>query len=188
MSTLVRDLRYGLQMLLKKPGFTLMAVLTLALGVGANTAIFSVVNGVLLRRLPYADPDRLVMIWEDPGGNPRNHVNPRNFADWSEQNQSFEQVAAIEVGNVNLTGGAEPERIVNADVSPGFFSILRANAALGRVFSPEEDKPGGASVAVISDSLWRRRFGADPGLIGQSIELSGERVTVIGVAPAYFQF
>jgi putative ABC transport system permease protein len=188
MSTLIRDLRYGLQMLLKKPGFTLIAVLTLALGVGANTAIFSVINGVLLRRLPYADPDRLVMIWEDPGGNPRNRVNPRNFADWSEQNQSFEQVAAIETGNVNLTGGAEPERIVYANVSPGFFSILRANAAEGRVFSPEEDKPGGASVAVISDSLWQRRFGADPTLIGRNIELSGERVTVIGVMPAHFRF
>jgi putative ABC transport system permease protein len=188
MSTLVRDLRYGLQMLLKKPGFTLIAVFTLALGVGANTAIFSVVNGVLLRRLPYADPDRLVMVREDPGGSPRNFVNPRNFADWSEQNQSFEQVAAINVGNVNLTGRGEPERLISAGVSASFFSILRANAAHGRVFLPHEDKPGGASVAVISHGLWVHGFGADHNLVGQSIELNGERVTVIGVMPANFHF
>ena len=112
MRTLWQDIRYGARALLKQPGFTLIAVFTLALGIGANTAIFSVVNGVLLRRLPYADPDRLVMIWEDPGDNPRNFVNPRNFADWSEQNQSFEQVAAISMGNVNLTGRGEPERLM----------------------------------------------------------------------------
>jgi putative ABC transport system permease protein len=188
MQTLCQDLRYGARMLMKNPGFTLIAVLTLALGISANTAIFSVVNGVLLRRLPYADPDRLVMIWEDPGGNPRNFVNPRNFADWSEQNQSFEQVAAINVGNVNLTGRGEPERLINASVSASFFSILRVNAAHGRVFLPEEDKPGAAGVAVISHGLWVRGFGADPGLIGQSIELNGERVTVLGVMPANFRF
>jgi putative ABC transport system permease protein len=188
MQTLCQDLRYGARMLMKNPGFTLIAVLTLALGISANTAIFSVVNGVLLRRLPYADPDRLVMIWEDPGGNPRNFVNPRNFADWSEQNQSFEQVAAINVGNVNLTGRGEPERLINASVSASFFSILRVNAAHGRVFLPEEDKPGAAGVAVISHGLWVRGFGADPDLIGQSIELNGERVTVLGVMPANFRF
>ncbi len=188
MQTPWQDLRYGVRMLWKTPGFTAIAALSLALGIGVNTAIFSVVNGVLLRRLPYADPDRLVMIWEDPGGNPRNFVNPRNFADWREQNQSFEQVAAINVGNVNLTGRGEPERLINASVSASFFSILRANAAHGRVFLAEEDKPGSSSVALISHRLWQRRFGADPNLVGQSIELNGERVTVIGVMPASFRF
>jgi putative ABC transport system permease protein len=188
MNTFWQDLRYGARMLWKTRAFTALAVLSLALGIGANTAIFSVVNGVLLRQMPYADPASLVMIWEDPGSNPRNFVNPRNFADWREQNQSFEQVAAISTGNVNLTGQGEPERIISANVSAGFFGILRANAAHGRTFLPEEDKPGGANTVVISHGLWQRRFGADPKLVGQSIELNGERSTVIGVMPASFRF
>jgi predicted permease len=188
LETLWQDLRFGTRMLLKQPGFTLIAVLTLTLSIGANTAIFSVVNAVLLRQLPYADPTRLVMIWEDPGSNPRNFVNPRNFADWQVQNRSFDHVAAINIGNVNLTGDGEPERLISASVSATFFSILGVNAAHGRTLLPGEDQPGGASVVVISHSLWQRRFGSDPGLIGQSIELNGDPAIVVGVMPAGFHF
>jgi putative ABC transport system permease protein len=161
MNDLWQDLRYGARMLLKHPGFRVIAVFTLALGIGANTAIFSVVNGVLLRPLPYPEPERLVMIWEDPGSNPRNLVNPRNYADWREQNQVFEQVAAINTQSVNLTDDGEPERMIGARVAANFFAILRVNAALGRTFLPTEDRTGSQPVAVLSHSLWLRRFGAD---------------------------
>lgn len=188
METIWQDLRFGLRMLAKSPGFTLVAVLTLALGIGANTAIFSVVNAVLLRPLPYPESEGLVRIWEDPGNIAKNFVNPRNYADFRDQNQIFEQVAAISTQSTNLTGEGEPERVINARVASGFFSILRINPALGRTFLPQEDQTGNEHVAVLSHSLWQRRFGADPKAIGQTLMLNGESLTIIGVMPAGFSF
>ncbi len=188
MQTVWQDLSYGARMLIKNPGFTVIAVFTLALGIGANTAIFSVVNGLLLRPLPYPEPERLVMIWEDPGSIPRNFVNPRNYADWREQNQVFEQVAAINTQNINLTDDGEPERMIGARVAANFFSILRVNASLGRTFLPTEDGAGSRPVAVLSYGLWQRRFSADPNVIGRMLVLNGASTTVVGVMPADFRF
>jgi putative ABC transport system permease protein len=188
MHYLWRDLRHGARLLIKNPSFTAIAVLTLALGIGANTAIFSVVNGVLLRPLPYPEQERLVMIWEDPGNIPRNNVNPRNYADWREQNQVFEQVAAFYLQSVNLTDEGEPERMIGARVAANFFSILRVNAAHGRTFLPAEDRLGSQPVAVISHSLWQRRFGGDPNVIGRTLALNGTNTTVVGVMPSDFGF
>ena len=188
MPTLFQDLRYGWRTWRKSPGLAAVALLTLALGIGANTAIFSVVNGVLLRPLPYPEPESLVMIWEDPGDIPRNSVNPRNYADWREQNEAFSQVAAITPQSVNLTGEGEPERIVSARVAASFFSILQVNPAIGRGFLPTEDQPESQRVAVLSDSLWQRRFGADPNVIGRSLTLNGATTTVVGVMPPSFRF
>jgi ABC-type antimicrobial peptide transport system permease subunit len=182
------DLRYAVRMLVKRPGFAAVAVITLALGVGANTAIFSVVNAVLLRSLPYSEPDRLVMIYENPGGNPRNHVNPRNYADWRDNNQVFERVAAWSTQSLNLTGAAEPERVIAAAVGADFFSVLGVNAALGRTFLSGEDAPASPRTAVISHGLWQRRFGSDASVLGQTLSLNGESTTVVGIMPADFRF
>jgi putative ABC transport system permease protein len=183
-----QDLCYGLRMLVKSPGFTVVALVTLALGIGANAAIFSVVNGVLLRPLPYPEPDRIVMISEDPGNIPTNFVNPRNYADWREQNQVFDQVAAIYTQNVNLSGPGEPERVVNANVASGFFSILRVKATVGRTFLPREDQPGSERVAILSYELWQRRFSSDQNVIGRTLVLDDENYAVIGVMPPGFSF
>ena len=159
METLFKDIRYGVRGLLKRPGFTAVAVITLALGIGANTAIFSLVNAVLLRSLPYRDADRLVMIWEDASfaNFPRNTPAPANFADWRSQSQSFEGMAAFTTLSVNLTGEGEPEKIEANGVTANFFSLLGVQPALGRGFIPEDDTPQGNKVAVVSYELWQRR-------------------------------
>jgi predicted permease len=191
---MMQDLRYGIRMLLKKPGFTLIAILTLALGIGANTAIFSVVNGVLLRTLPYHDPGALVMVWAHRPilqarlGIPDFPVAPADFADWRNQNHVFEQMAALHVQKLNLTSGGEPELAGGVRASAGLFPMLGVNAVLGRTFLPEEEEPGAPRVALISHWLWQRRFGSDPQLIGQKITLNNEAHTVIGVLPPGFQF
>ena len=188
--TLIQDFRYGARMLLKNPGFTVVAVLALALGIGANSAIFSVVNTVLLRPLPYQDPDGLVMVWEDDtkGGYPRNTPAAANYVDWRDQNQVFEGMAAIADQTFNLTGTGEPERISGKRVSANLFPLLGVEPQLGRAFLPEEDQPGGNRVAVLSHGLWQRRFGSDASITGKPLTLNGESFTVVGVMPPHFQF
>ncbi len=186
---MLQDLRYGVRMLLKRPGFTLVAVLTLALGIGANTAIFSVVNAILLRPLSYKEPDRLVLINHNyPKLDLKASVSAPGYAHYRDHAQSFESVAAVTNWNVNLTGDGEPERLQGMAVTSNFFSTLGAETARGRVFVPEEDQPGGNHVVILSDGLWRRRFGGDPALVGRSITLNGESSTIVGIMPPGFQF
>ena len=177
-----QDIRYALRMFAKNPGFTAIAVLALALGIGANTAIFSVVDAVLLRPLPFKNPDRLVMIWENAThlGFPKNTPSPANFLDWREQSTVFDGMAAFAEKSFNLTGLGEPERLDGRRVSANLFDVLGVTPLVGRTFLAEEDKPG-TRVAVLSESLWKRRFGANPEIIGQAIALNGESYTVIGV-------
>src|SRR5919112_1701100 len=185
-----QDLRYGLRALRKHPGFTAVAVTALALGIGANTAIFSVVNTVLLRPLPYKDPDRLVMVWEDDTkhGYPRDTPAAANYVDWREQNGVFEGMAALADQSFNLTGMGDPERLEGKRASANLFRLLGVEPVLGRGFLPEDDQPGAGRVVVLSHGLWQRRFGADPKVIGRALELNGQSYTVVGVMPPSFQF
>jgi putative ABC transport system permease protein len=190
MDSLFKDIRYGVRGLLKRPAFTAIAVITLALGIGANTAIFSLVNAVLLRALPYGNADRLVMVWEDASfaNFPKNTPAPANFVDWRTQNHSFEDMAAMNYLSFNLTGEGEPEKIEANAVTANFFSLLQVQPALGRGFSPDEDKPQGSKAAVVSYELWQRVLGGENSVVGKNILLNGEKFTVIGVMPAGFQF
>ena len=191
LETFMQDLRYGLRSLLKKPGFTATAVIALALGIGANTAIFSVINGVLLRSLAYANPDSIVMVWERSvaRSDHRNVVSPANFLDWQKQSTSFAHMAAIAEQRVNLTGGTgEPEEIKVQVVTQPFFAALGVQPLVGRSFIPEEDRVGNDLVIVLSDELWRNRFGADPAIVGKQVTISGRQRTVIGVMPPGFHF
>ncbi len=189
MGTLWQDLRYGIRTLLRRPGFTLIAVLALMLGIGANSAIFSVVNGVLLRPLPYADPERLVQVWEyrPRQGMNQIEVSSAEFAAWRDQNRVFEQIAAIDHADYNLTGNDEPQRISGARVSASYFPLLGVKPALGRTFLPEEDQPDHNSVVVLSYGIWQGRFGSDPNILGKSVTLNGTACTVIGIMPRGFQ-
>ncbi|MDQ6654310.1 MAG: ABC transporter permease, partial [Verrucomicrobiota bacterium] len=179
---LVQDLRYGARMLARTPSFTAVAVLALALGIGANTAIFSVVNSVLLRPLPFKNPGQLVMIWENAThlGFPKNTPSAANFFDWQRQSTVFTGMAAIAEKNFNLTGAGEPERLDGHRVTANLFDLLGVQPKLGRNFVPEEDAPG-SKVAILSHSLWQRRFGSDPQIIGRSLLLNGESYSVVGV-------
>jgi putative ABC transport system permease protein len=190
METLIKDIRYGVRGLLKRPGFTAIALITLALGIGANTAIFSVVNAVLLRPLPFRDPDQLVIVWEDAtfAGFPRNTPAPANYVDWKTQNQSFVDMAASHETSFNLTGDGEPERVAAYSVSSNFFPLFGVQPLLGRSFSDGEDRPGANKVAVLSYSLWQSRYGGDRQILNRDIQLNGEKHTVVGVMPASFQF
>jgi putative ABC transport system permease protein len=194
MQTLRQDLRYGARMLLKHPGFTFVAVLTLALGVGANTALFSAVYAVLLRPLPFAAADRLVVMWKrDVTANqPLVELSIAEFNDWREQGRSFERLAAMPTSVYGygyvLTGRGEPVQVESARVSADFFASLGASPLLGRTFTAEDDRPGAARVAVISHRLWRERFGADANLVGQPITLNDTGFTLVGVMPAEFEF
>src|SRR5205807_3880542 len=185
METLIKDIRYGIRSLLKRPGFTAIAVVTLALGIGANTAIFSVVNTLLLRPVPFKEPARLVQVWEANFKRGQNtmDISYPNFADWRDQNQVFEQIAAYSDKTFNLTGSGEPERIQGEIVSPSLFPLLGIKPVLGRVLLPEEDHPNKVFSVVMSEGLWRRRFNSDPQIIGQTIKLNGESFTVAGVVP-----
>ena len=188
MTTLFQDIRYGVRTLIKTPGVTLMVIIALALGIGANTAIFSVIDAVLLRPLPYEDSDRLVLLSEStPTGDEMSLAYP-NFADWRSQNHVFEKIGVYNRQNYNLTGAGEAERIITGQVSADLFSALRANAALGRVFTNEEDKPGAAPVVVLSYALWQRRFGGQTSIINQAVTLNAKSYTVIGVMPQGYQF
>lgn len=190
MNTLLQDLRYGIRMLLKNPGFSVVAVIALGLGIGANAAIFSVVNTVLLRPVPYADPDRLMVLREnEPPKFPEFSISPGNFLDWQKQNTFFEKLAAINGTAFILAGeGAEPERLRGARVSAGLFEMLGVNPIHGRTFLEEEDQPGHENVVILSSGLWKRRFASDPNAIGQPITLSGISYTIVGVLPPSFGF
>lgn len=194
METLFQDLRYGLRILLKRPGFTAVAVAALALGIGANSAIFSVVNGVVLRALPYKDPGRLIMLWgrrpllQGQLGSSEYPVSAADFLDWRDQNQSFEQIAAFHSQAFNITGAGEPEYLGGVRASAGLFSLLGVEPRLGRTFTAEEDQSGAERVAIISNGLWQRRFGSDPNIIGQKITLNDESYDIVGVMPPGFQF
>jgi putative ABC transport system permease protein len=195
MSTIWQDIRYGMRMLWKSPGFTLVAVLALALGIGANTAIFSVVNAMLLRPLPYQDSDRLVVLWET---NPslanvflrtHNEASPANYLDWKQQQTVFEDIAAYRWNDYNLTGsGDTPEQLTGNPVTANLFDVLKVKPLIGRTFRPEESDPKSDRVAVLSYGLWQRRFGGDANIIGKSLTLNGNPTTVVGVMPADFEF
>jgi putative ABC transport system permease protein len=186
----VRDFRLALRMLQRSPGFTAVAVLTLALGIGANTAIFSVINSVLLRPLPYHDPGSLVMVWETNSQhpNPHNTVSPPNFLDWQSRNTVFSDMAYIADVRNNLTGNGDPEEVVVQAVSANFFSVLGVNPLLGHGFTPENAQAGHDNVVILSNGLWKERFAGDPTIVGKSILLNGKPQTVVGVAPQNFNW
>jgi putative ABC transport system permease protein len=189
MNALCQDFRYGARMLMKQPGFALIAIITLALGIGANTAIFSVINAILLRPLNYKDSERLVVInHHNPKTDNKLSVSASGYAHYRQVSHSFEQMGAATSGSVNLTGTGDPERLQWWRVTHTFLPTLGAAAARGRIFTADEDQPGRNRVVVLSDSLWQRRFGGDPQLVGKTITLNGESYTVIGVLPPAFQF
>jgi putative ABC transport system permease protein len=186
MNSFWQDLRYGARMLLKNPGVTAVAVITLALGIGANTAIFSVVNAVMLRPLPYKDPDRLVSLWSNVPEHGRWRTTPANFFDWKKQNTVFEEMAAFNASTMTLTGDGEPEQMMGSIVSSGYFSVVGAQPTLGRAFLPEEYEPGKNFVVILGHAFWQRRYGGDPRIINKAITLNGRPFTVTGVMPSGF--
>jgi putative ABC transport system permease protein len=190
MRNLMQDVRYGIRVLLKNPGFTLVAVATLALGIGANSAMFTVVNAVLLKPFSFYNPERLVVLWERSvkQGLPRMVVSPPNFADWRNQNQVFQDVAAYRLQDFNVLTANEPELVRGLRVSATMFSLLGVQPALGRDFQPDEDQPGKPATVIISNEFWRSRFNASQAVIGRSITLGSEGATIIGVMPADFDF
>jgi putative ABC transport system permease protein len=188
LDTLLQDVRFGARVLARHKGFTFVAVLTLALGIGANTAIFSVVNAVLLRPLPYENSDELVQIWGTQPQLDTAPMSPANFLDWREQNRVFERVAAYNGQNFNLSGVDEPERIRATRVSADLFELLRVRPTLGRAFLPEEDQYGNHRVVILSHGLWQRRFGANPEILGKTLTLNDQSYVVVGVMPPDFSF
>jgi len=188
MDTLLQDLRYALRTLARNPGFTLAAVLTLALGIGATSAIFSVVNGVLLRPLPYAEPDRLVRlygVYEDFG---RTSTSLPDYLDWRRESRTVPQMAARHQSALSLTGAGEPQQLVADRVTANFWETLRVAPAIGRVFTEAEERPGNTNVVVLADGFWKRQFAGDPSVVGRVLTLNGQPYEVIGVAPAGFRF
>jgi putative ABC transport system permease protein len=188
MTSLGSDLRYGARLLFKNPGFTAIVVIALALGIGANSAIFSLINALLLRPLPFKDPDRLVWVWETQPQLDKAPFTPADFLDYQTQNQSFEQVATYFNHSLTLTGDAEPERLRAALVSANFFSVLGTEPFMGRAFLPEEGQPGASRAAVLSHSLWQHRFNSDPNVLGKLLTLNGVVFTVVGVMPRDFRY
>jgi predicted permease len=190
LETLARDLRYGLRVLVKNPGFTLVAIITLGLGIGANTAIFSVVNAVLLRPLPYPHAERMVYVLEGSLSDPKleRSYSPQNFIDIRSRNQSFDSYSSLSYVSFTLTGDQQPEALIGLLATTDFGRVAGMAPALGRVFTAEENAPGKDHVALISDGLWKRRFGADPQIVGRSVQLNGEPFAIIGVMPPNFNF
>jgi predicted permease len=185
---LTQDVRYALRQLRKSPGFTAVAVITLALGIGANTAIFSVLEGVVLAPLPYFQPDRLVIVWENNPRFPRVWDSYPNFLDWQLSARSFQQMAALREQETDLTSPGAASHVTTSQISPGFFSILGTRLALGREFTAQENQFGGAPAAVISNHLWRERFGGSPQALGKTVTLDGVNYSIVGVAPPGFRF
>ncbi len=188
MNMMVQDLRYGLRTLAKSPGFAAVAVLTLALGIGANTALFSVINGVLLNPLPYPQPDRLVALYLRTPDSPRWSIAYPNFLDWVRDNRSFSALAAYRGDTFNLTGVGEPERLSAEMVSASFFPMLGVKPVLGRTLLPGDDQVGAAPVVLISGGLWKRKFGSAPDVVGKTLTLDGTVYTMVGVIPADFHY
>jgi putative ABC transport system permease protein len=193
MPSLLQDLRYALRQLRRSPGFTAVVLVTLALGIGANTAIFSVVNGVLLRPLGFKDANRLVRVWHVPPaksfpGMTRFAASAANYLDWEKQNHVFDRMAILAYRSFDLTGGDKPEQVDACAASSGFFATLGVQPMLGRLFFPEEDQPGRSHVVVLSHWLWQERFGANPDIVGHNINLDGTSYFVAGVMPASFRF
>src|SRR5215813_2709928 len=188
MHTLWQDIRYGARMLLKNPGITFVVILALALGIGANTAIFSVVNAVLLRPLPYEDAGQLVFLNETSKSMSDISISYPNFSDWRDQNHVFEKIGVYNRNSYNLTGYGDAERIPTAQMSADLLAALRVNAAIGRIYTNDDDKPGAAPVAVLSYALWQRRFGGQQNILNQPLTFNGKSYTVIGVMPQDFQY
>ncbi|HMD32228.1 MAG TPA: ABC transporter permease, partial [Candidatus Acidoferrales bacterium] len=180
-----QDVRFGLRVLTKNPGFTAVAILTLALGIGANSALFSVVNGVLLKPLPFPEPDRLYAIYSSSPTFQHSSIAYPNFLDWQKQNRSFSALGAFRSANYNLTGSGEPERLHAHMISADFFPALGINPMLGRNFTSEEDRAGGNPVVVLGERLWKRKFASSPGVLGKSITLNATPYTIIGVAQSH---
>ena len=190
METIFQDIRYAFRMMFKNPGFTIIALLTLGLGIGANTAIFSIVNTLLLRPLPYGNPERIVMIWQDytkRTGREREWTSPDTFFDWRAQNQVFEGISALD-GWLPTIIAEQPEQLAGARVNYNMFSILGVQPSLGRNFTKEEDVPNGPRVVILSDGLWKRKFAADPKIIGKNLLIDGQQFNIIGVMPHNFEF
>ena len=191
MSSIIQDIRYGIRILLKQPGFTVVAVFTLALGIGVNTAIFSVVNGVLLRPLPFRDPDRLVLVWHhgaEAAGGDRTPLSYSDLLDWRAQNRSFEGIGAYQWVQLNHSGGDTPIQLDGVNVTSNFLSVLGVNVQLGRDFQSSDEKVGGPQAVILSDGLWRSHFGADRNVIGRTLNLNGVSANIIGVMPSHFDF
>ena len=193
MLNLLSDLKHGLRVLLKNPGFTAAAIIVLALGIGANTAIFSVVNAVLLRPLPFRDPARLVQLWHVPPpksfpGMTTFALSAANFIDWQRQNDVFDKMAIYTGSNLNLTGREQPEALQGAAVSADFFSTLQVRPMLGRTFTPDEDQQGKNHAVILTYGLWKSRFAANPNIAGQSVNLDGQPYIVTGVMGPKFRF
>ncbi|HKT68187.1 MAG TPA: ADOP family duplicated permease, partial [Terriglobales bacterium] len=190
METLIQDVRYGIRMLRNSPGFTAVALVVLTVGIGANVAIFSVVNTVLLRPLPYHDPGRLVMLWESlPGiGYGQLGTSSGEYLDYRGRNRVFSGIAGYKNDTANLTGSGQPERVHITEATANLFSVLGVQPRIGRTYTAEEDRPGAGKVAVLSYGLWKRRFGADRNILGRVVDLDGQPYTVLGVMPASFQF
>jgi len=193
MSVLTQDLRYAVRQVRKAPGFAAVAIVTLALGIGANTSIFSVVNGVLLRSLPFPDSDRLVRVWHTPPqssfpGISTFAISPANFLDWQNQNHVFSSMAIYGFRGFTLTGGDKAEQVNASGVSAGFFSTLAVQPMLGRVFSAEEDQPGHSNVVILSHRFWQEQFASNRDMVGRDIVLDGTKYLVAGVMPPSFRF
>lgn len=182
------DLSFGFRMFRKAPRFTVVTALTLALGIGATTAMFSVVDSILIQPLPYKDSSRLVIVWERPPKGLRNSVSAANFLDWRDQNQVFQNLVALSPGSFNLSGKDQPERVDGIRTSWDYFEALGTHPFLGRGFTADDDQPWAPHVAVLSHGLWERRFGADPQIVGRTLIVDGEPCTVIGVMPQGFRF
>jgi len=191
MDSIIKDIRYGVRGLLKRPGFTAIALVALALGIGANTAIFSLVHAVVIRPLPFPDPDRLVWVYGNiRNGGSRASVSPPDFLDYRSQNKTFEQFAAsgTQPLAVNLTGSGEPERLFASAVSGNYFDTFGITPAIGRAFTLDNEKPGSDQVTVLSHAFWQKRFGGDPNIVGKTITLDSRSYQILGVMPAGVSF
>lgn len=193
LETLIQDLRYAVRMLIGNPGFAVVAIIALALGIGANTAIFSVVNALLLKPLPYPDADRIVDVWHTPPaesfpGIKKFAVSPGNFLDWQKENHVFQQISVYSFARHNLGAAGSPISIMSGVVSADFFNVLRISPRVGRGFTAEDCKPGAAKVVILSDNIWKSQFGSNPGMVGQIIRLDGESYTVVGIMSAGFHY
>src|SRR5436853_7136282 len=188
MDTILQDVRYGIRMMRKSPMVTLVAVISLALGISANTVIFSVVNAILLKSLPFHEPERIVLVWGNTPaeGKDRNQVSATDVDDWRQQNAVFEDVTTYAGWSATLLGEGEPEIIYGIQVGDGYFSLMNGTPMLGRTFPPEEPEDGKDFSIVLGYGLWQRRFGGDPNIVGEKISLSGKPYTVGGVMPAVF--